>query len=92
MSKAAWGEVQKGGSQYVIRNYEVGVLFLPPPQQIPISTSSSTPSKEPITPKPPFLLGVSPKVTADQVTFPIPYQFPPSKYSPSDKPWTWGTE
>jgi tyrosyl-DNA phosphodiesterase-1 len=25
----AWGALQKGGSQFMIRNFEVGVLFLP---------------------------------------------------------------
>eukprot|EP00928_Gymnodinium_smaydae_P084681 TRINITY_DN6796_c0_g2_i1.p1 TRINITY_DN6796_c0_g2~~TRINITY_DN6796_c0_g2_i1.p1 ORF type:complete len:719 (-),score=122.58 TRINITY_DN6796_c0_g2_i1:70-2187(-) len=29
MSKSAWGELQKGGSQLCIRSFEVGVLLLP---------------------------------------------------------------
>jgi tyrosyl-DNA phosphodiesterase-1 len=29
LSKAAWGELQKSGSQMLIRNYEIGVLLLP---------------------------------------------------------------
>lgn len=29
MSKAAWGEMQKGESQLCVRNYEIGVLFIP---------------------------------------------------------------
>lgn len=29
LSKAAWGEVQKGGAQLCIRSYELAVLFLP---------------------------------------------------------------
>ncbi|RHY49259.1 hypothetical protein DYB34_010855 [Aphanomyces astaci] len=28
-SKAAWGAVEKGGTQLKIRSYELGVLFLP---------------------------------------------------------------
>ena len=29
MSKAAWGTLEKGGSQLMIRSYEMGVMFLP---------------------------------------------------------------
>ena len=29
LSKAAWGEVQKGGKQFCVRSYELGVLFFP---------------------------------------------------------------
>ena len=29
LSKAAWGALQKGDSQLMIRNFEIGVLFLP---------------------------------------------------------------
>lgn len=29
LSKAAWGELQKGGQQLFIRSYELGVLCLP---------------------------------------------------------------
>ena len=29
LSKAAWGEVQKGGKQFCVRSYEMGVLFFP---------------------------------------------------------------
>jgi len=29
LSKAAWGELQKGGAQLCIRSYELGVLFFP---------------------------------------------------------------
>jgi tyrosyl-DNA phosphodiesterase 1 len=29
MSAAAWGRLQKNGSQFMVRSYEVGVLFLP---------------------------------------------------------------
>lgn len=29
LSKAAWGALEKNGSQLMIRSYEIGVLFLP---------------------------------------------------------------
>jgi len=29
LSKAAWGALEKNGSQLMIRSYELGVLFLP---------------------------------------------------------------
>jgi hypothetical protein len=29
LSKAAWGMLEKKGSQLMIRSYELGVLFLP---------------------------------------------------------------
>jgi hypothetical protein len=29
LSKAAWGALEKDGSQLMIRSYEIGVLFLP---------------------------------------------------------------
>ena len=29
MSKSAWGEVQKGGSQICVRSYEMGVMYFP---------------------------------------------------------------
>lgn len=29
LSKAAWGQLQKGESQLHVRSYELGVLFLP---------------------------------------------------------------
>ena len=39
MSKAAWGCLQKNGSQLMIRSYELGVLFIP---QLLKSNNSST--------------------------------------------------
>ena len=32
LSKAAWGALEKKGSQLKIRSYEIGVLFLPTDQ------------------------------------------------------------
>ena len=29
LSKAAWGQLQKNGSQLAIRSFEIGVLFIP---------------------------------------------------------------
>lgn len=77
MSKAAWGELQKNGSQLVIRNYEVGVLFIAPRQK---ETSEYNG----------FILGKTPQITSTQTVFPIPYSFPPQKYSFNERPWTWG--
>ena len=33
LSKAAWGALEKKGSQLKIRSYEIGVLFLPSDQE-----------------------------------------------------------
>ena len=29
LSRAAWGAIEKGGTQLMVRSYELGVLFLP---------------------------------------------------------------
>lgn len=80
MSKAAWGELQKNNSQLLIRHYEVGVLFL---SKSGVSTEEKTTFQE-------FSLGKSPQVGSNQsIIFPIPYSFPPKKYSSHEKPWTW---
>ncbi|NXM31950.1 TYDP1 phosphodiesterase, partial [Oxyruncus cristatus] len=76
LSKAAWGALEKNGSQLMIRSYELGVLFLPSAfglekgyfhvggRKLPDSKDSST-------------------------YFPVPYDLPPEQYGSKDQPWIW---
>jgi len=75
LSKAAWGELQKSETQVMIRNYEIGVLFLP---------ENTENNKK-------FVVGTHPKYepSSNSLHFPVPYQLPPSPYTPDDEPWVW---
>jgi tyrosyl-DNA phosphodiesterase-1 len=68
LSTAAWGQLQKNASQLMIRNYEIGVLFLP-------SLSSMEANKEnevPMTTS--FKIGKVPQVAlGKEIQFPLPY-------------------
>ncbi|ESO90136.1 hypothetical protein LOTGIDRAFT_206752 [Lottia gigantea] len=73
LSKAAWGVLEKNGSQLMIRSYEIGVLFLPQfltgEETFPVSSDINTfPSSS---------------------IFPLPYDLPPSTYNKGDRPWMW---
>ncbi|KFQ62888.1 Tyrosyl-DNA phosphodiesterase 1 [Pelecanus crispus] len=76
LSKAAWGALEKNGTQLMIRSYELGVLFLPSAfgldkgyfhvRQKMLSESN------------------------DSATyFPVPYDLPPEQYGSKDQPWIW---
>lgn len=86
LSKGAMGELQKDGSQFMIRNFEMGVLFLPSlandsedqiieyksdPENTGVHIEDEKESKKKI------------------VNFPFPYKFPPKKYDANDTPWIW---
>ena len=68
LSKAAWGELQKNGSQMLIRNYEIGVLLLPSRHETD-RFSLEFPTKEKIskyhTPTP-YTLPLQPYKTGDE--------------------------
>ena len=76
MSKAAWGALQKKGSQLAIRSFELGVLFIP-------SLSSSG---EECTD---HYFHVSNSAKSNSNKFPIPYTVPLVPYRSKDEPWTW---
>lgn len=74
LSKAAWGVLEKQGSQLMIRSYELGVLFLPKSFDMNLfeALRSDTDDRE-----------------ADHV-FHVPYDLPPTIYNTkTDRPWIW---
>ncbi|XP_055291910.1 tyrosyl-DNA phosphodiesterase 1 isoform X3 [Moschus berezovskii] len=75
LSKAAWGALEKNGTQLMIRSYELGVLFLP-----------SAFGLDSFKVKQKFFSGSSQEPTA---SFPVPYDLPPELYGDRDRPWIW---
>ncbi|GFO34675.1 tyrosyl-DNA phosphodiesterase 1-like [Plakobranchus ocellatus] len=73
LSKAAWGALEKKGSQLMIRSYELGVLFLP--QYFGYKTSFPVSSK------------LEDVEKSEKATFPLPYDLPPTTYVRGDRPW-----
>ncbi|KAM9294161.1 tyrosyl-DNA phosphodiesterase 1 [Gastrophryne carolinensis] len=76
LSKAAWGSLEKSGSQLFIRSYELGVLFLPPAFDchhgtFPVKVNIYVDNKD------------------ARGAFPVPYDLPPEHYSEKDRPWVW---
>eukprot|EP01083_Nonionella_stella_P060969 158984_1 len=96
-SKAAWGALQKKGSQLMIRSYELGVLLIP--SDYPTGDLAFSCTEMPLgvrhrvlsdTPK--FRIdcdGSSLRQTAgDSVVFPVPMEIRNvKKYSDGDEPW-----
>ncbi|KAM7165475.1 tyrosyl-DNA phosphodiesterase 1 isoform 3-T5 [Macrochelys suwanniensis] len=67
LSKAAWGALEKNGTQLMIRSYELGVLFLPSAFGLDtgyfhVKKKMFSGSNEPVT------------------SFPVPYDLPPEQY------------
>ncbi|KAB0354950.1 hypothetical protein FD755_022409, partial [Muntiacus reevesi] len=75
LSKAAWGALEKNGTQLMIRSYELSVLFLP-----------SAFGLDSFKVKQKFFSGSSQEPTA---SFPVPYDLPPELYGDRDRPWVW---
>ncbi|XP_054386359.2 tyrosyl-DNA phosphodiesterase 1 isoform X6 [Pongo abelii] len=74
LSKAAWGALEKNGTQLMIRSYELGVLFLPSAfglDSFKVKQKFFVGSQEPM------------------ATFPVPYDLPPELYGSKDRPWIW---
>ncbi|XP_026634447.1 tyrosyl-DNA phosphodiesterase 1 [Microtus ochrogaster] len=74
LSKAAWGALEKNGTQLMIRSYELGVLFLPAAfglDTFNVKQKFFSSSCEPMT------------------SFPVPYDLPPELYGSKDRPWIW---
>ncbi|KAM3625455.1 uncharacterized protein V6R79_012432 [Siganus canaliculatus] len=74
LSKAAWGALEKNNTQVMIRSYELGVLYVP----------SAFKMKTFPVHKNPF-----PVSSSSSSGFPVPFDLPPSSYSPKDQPWIW---
>ncbi|XP_032300711.1 tyrosyl-DNA phosphodiesterase 1 isoform X2 [Coturnix japonica] len=76
LSKAAWGALEKNGTQLMIRSYELGVLFLPSAFGLDsgyfhVKGNLLSESKDPAT------------------SFPVPFDLPPEQYGSKDQPWIW---
>ncbi|KFO76443.1 Tyrosyl-DNA phosphodiesterase 1 [Cuculus canorus] len=76
LSKAAWGALERNGTQLMIRSYELGVLFLP---------SAFGLDKGYFHVKGKLLSESNDSATC----FPVPYDLPPEKYGSKDQPWIW---
>ncbi|NXK77379.1 TYDP1 phosphodiesterase, partial [Amazona guildingii] len=76
LSKAAWGALEKNGTQLMIRSYELGVLFLPSAFGLDkgyfhVKGKILSESDNPAT------------------YFPVPFDLPPEQYGSKDQPWIW---
>ncbi|NXC40322.1 TYDP1 phosphodiesterase, partial [Penelope pileata] len=76
LSKAAWGALEKNGTQLMIRSYELGVLFLP---------SAFGLDKGYFHVKGKMLSEGNDSATS----FPVPFDLPPEQYGSKDQPWIW---
>ncbi|NXL65915.1 TYDP1 phosphodiesterase, partial [Chordeiles acutipennis] len=76
LSKAAWGALEKNGTQLMIRSYELGVLFLPSAFGLGKGYFR--------------VRGKMLSENNDSATyFPVPYDLPPEQYGSKDQPWIW---
>ncbi|XP_036887116.1 tyrosyl-DNA phosphodiesterase 1 [Sturnira hondurensis] len=74
LSKAAWGALEKNGTQLMIRSYELGVLFIPSVfglDSFRVKQRFFSGSQEPA------------------ASFPVPCDLPPEPYGSRDRPWIW---
>ncbi|KDO33589.1 hypothetical protein SPRG_19221 [Saprolegnia parasitica CBS 223.65] len=77
LSQAAWGSYQKQKSQFMIRSYELGVLFLPTPSQRLVWSGARTTDNDD-------------DDDASRLRCPLPYKWPPTTYNTrQDEPWSW---
>uniref|UniRef100_H3D2X3 Tyrosyl-DNA phosphodiesterase 1 n=2 Tax=Tetraodon nigroviridis TaxID=99883 RepID=H3D2X3_TETNG len=74
LSKAAWGALEKNNTQVMIRSYELGVLFLPAAFNMKTFPVNTSPF---------------PVSSSSFSGFPVPFDLPPTAYSPKDQPWIW---
>ncbi|XP_035184482.1 tyrosyl-DNA phosphodiesterase 1 isoform X2 [Oxyura jamaicensis] len=76
LSKAAWGALEKNGTQLMIRSYELGVLFLPSAFGLDKGYFR--------------VRGKTLSEGNDSATsFPVPFDLPPERYGSKDQPWIW---
>ncbi|XP_073434290.1 tyrosyl-DNA phosphodiesterase 1 isoform X2 [Dendrobates tinctorius] len=76
LSKAAWGSLEKNGSQLFIRSYELGVLFLPSAFDFPSGTFQ-------------VRRNIYSNKEDSRGSFPVPFDLPPEHYTGKDRPWVW---
>ncbi|XP_035992125.1 tyrosyl-DNA phosphodiesterase 1 [Fundulus heteroclitus] len=73
LSKAAWGALEKNNTQVMVRSYELGVLY------VPSAFNMKT-----------FPVETNPFPASSSTSgFPVPFDLPPTSYSPKDQPWIW---
>ncbi|XP_055351629.1 tyrosyl-DNA phosphodiesterase 1-like [Paramacrobiotus metropolitanus] len=75
LSKAAWGALEKEGSQLMIRSYELGVVFIPH-------------ASDPASSRFKIVADFTSHCDNGLAVF-LPYDLPLVKYSDRDRPWTW---
>ncbi|AWP01972.1 putative tyrosyl-DNA phosphodiesterase 1 isoform 3 [Scophthalmus maximus] len=73
LSKAAWGALEKSNTQVMVRSYELGVLYLPSAFDMKTFPVHTNPFP----------------VSSSSSAFPVPFDLPPTCYSPKDQPWIW---
>lgn len=92
LSKAAWGTLQRNDSQFMIRSYELGVLFLPQlaRNKATDAAAASDTSRQialKVLGSPAAAHTAGPDRT---LLLPLPYAFPLATYDPkTDEPWVW---
>ncbi|KAM9366218.1 tyrosyl-DNA phosphodiesterase 1 [Symphorus nematophorus] len=74
LSKAAWGALEKNNTQVMVRSYELGVLYVP----AAFNMKTFPVHKNPF-----------PVSSSSSTGFPVPFDLPPTCYSPKDQPWIW---
>lgn len=75
ISSAAWGQLQKSGSQFFVRHWELGVFLSP----------KTLGCKRLV----PYTFAVSDNPSPGEMTVPLPYKFHPDEYCDGDEPWAW---
>jgi len=82
LSRAAWGNLEKNGTQLYIKSFELGVILLPShlaaaggPTSMVATTGSGA-------------YGLPPGVHGARLALPLPFALPPVPYAPGDVPWT----
>ncbi|KAI9283901.1 tyrosyl-DNA phosphodiesterase I [Umbelopsis sp. AD052] len=83
LSRAAWGDLQKNGTQLHIRHYELGILLYPDLWEETHMLAAN--HRNPM-PKPPEFVSVNDGDVIVPVR--IPYGIPPKNYTGSDHCWT----
>uniref|UniRef100_K3WH37 Tyrosyl-DNA phosphodiesterase n=1 Tax=Globisporangium ultimum (strain ATCC 200006 / CBS 805.95 / DAOM BR144) TaxID=431595 RepID=K3WH37_GLOUD len=88
LSKAAWGVFQKNQTQFMIRSYELGVMFLP--QLLPASTAFTVIGSKAAAINAGTGISSVSGISQRPYVLPLPYGFPIKTYDPKvDEPWVW---
>ncbi|KAG7376670.1 tyrosyl-DNA phosphodiesterase 1 [Phytophthora pseudosyringae] len=88
LSKAAWGALQKNKTQFMIRSYELGVMFLPP--LLGCQRNGDLPRLVTLGSKAAEHSGVEGPDSRPTELLPLPHSFPLTTYNPKkDEPWVW---